>query len=327
MLSADIGTTTRVRVAVEHNGPEALPRRWFVKLPSRSWRARCITALPRLLQTEVRFYQEVTQAVPVLRPAMLAAQSLCGRGTTLVLADVTEHGAVPGGPGDALTEAQATAVVEQLAGLHARFWNTTSLDREYRWLAGPIRRWEDRLGTALAVPLMRRGLQRAGSAVPIALHTPAVDYARRRRHMMRLLADGPRTLVHHDVHPGNLFWQQSQPGFLDWQLVRIGEGIGDVAYCLATALAPDIRRTCEARLLARYQQVLEKHQIADLDPTTLRQRYRAHLTYAFEAMVVTLAIGDLMPLDSNLELIRRAAAAVEDHDALAVEPANGEDCS
>ncbi|MBZ0168912.1 aminoglycoside phosphotransferase [Candidatus Methylomirabilis lanthanidiphila] len=327
VLSADIGTTTRVRVAVEHNGPEALPRRWFVKLPSRSWRARCITALPRLLQTEVRFYQEVTQAVPVLRPAMLAAQSLCGRGTTLVLADVTEHGAVPGGPGDALTEAQATAVVEQLAGLHARFWNTTSLDREYRWLAGPIRRWEDRLGTALAVPLMRRGLQRAGSAVPIALHTPAVDYARRRRHMMRLLADGPRTLVHHDVHPGNLFWQQSQPGFLDWQLVRIGEGIGDVAYCLATALAPDIRRTCEARLLARYQQVLEKHQIADLDPTTLRQRYRAHLTYAFEAMVVTLAIGDLMPLDSNLELIRRAAAAVEDHDALAVEPANGEDCS
>jgi hypothetical protein len=61
VLSADVGTITRVRVAVEHNGPETLPRRWFVKLPSRSWRARCITALPRLLQTEVRFYQEVTQ--------------------------------------------------------------------------------------------------------------------------------------------------------------------------------------------------------------------------------------------------------------------------
>ncbi|MBZ0159626.1 MAG: phosphotransferase [bacterium] len=327
VLSADIGTTTRVRVAVEHNGPETLPSRWFVKMPSRSWRARCITALSRLLQTEVRFYQEVTQAVPVLRPAMLAAQSRCGQGTTLVLADVTERGAVPGAPGDALTTAQATVVVEQLARLHVQFWNKASLDQEYRWLAGPVRRWEDRLGTALAVPLMQRGLRRAGSAVPIALHAPAVHYARRRRQAMRLLADGPRTLVHHDVHPGNLFWQQSQPGFLDWQLVRIGEGIGDVAYFLATALTPEIRRTCEARLLARYQQVLEDHQIADLDSTTLRQRYRAHLMYAFEAMVVTLAVGDMMPLDSNLELIRRAAAAVEDHDAFAVRPAKGGDYS
>ena len=107
VLSADVGTTTRVRVAVEHNGPETLPHRWFVKLPSRSWRARCITALARLLQTEVRFYREVTRAVPVLRPTMLAAQSRRGRGTTLVLADVTEHGAVPGAPGDALTAASA----------------------------------------------------------------------------------------------------------------------------------------------------------------------------------------------------------------------------
>jgi aminoglycoside phosphotransferase (APT) family kinase protein len=147
-----------------------------------------------------------------------------------------------------------------------------------------------------------------------------MHYARRRCQVMRVLADGPRTLVHHDVHPGNLFWQQSQPGLLDWQLVRIGEGIGDVSYFLATALTPEIRRTCEARLLAWYEQVLADHQIAVLDSTTLWQRYRAHLTYAFEAMVVTLAVGGMMTLESNLELIRRAAAAVEDHDAFAVIP-------
>jgi aminoglycoside phosphotransferase (APT) family kinase protein len=135
---------------------------------------------------------------------------------------------------------------------------------------------------------------------------------------MQLLAGGPRTLVHHDLHPGNLFWQQSQPGFLDWQLVRIGEGIGDVAYFLATALAPDTRRRHETRLLARYHQVLAEHQVAAPDFTKLLQRYRAHLLYPFEAMVVTLAIGRLMPLESNLELIRRAATAVEDHDAFAV---------
>jgi Ser/Thr protein kinase RdoA (MazF antagonist) len=320
VLSVDVGTTTRVRLAVDHDGPPALARRWFVKLPSLSWRARWMTALPRLLQAEARFYGEVARSIPVPLPPFLAAQSGCGRGATVVLADVTERGAAAGAPGDALTAEQAALVIEQLARLHARLWNAPSLDHEYKWLAGPVRRSEDRLGSALAVPLMRRGLRRAGSAVPAALHGPALGYARRRRQVMRFLADGPRTLVHHDVHPGNLFWQKSGPGLLDWHLVRIGEGIGDVAYFLATALTPETRRTHEARLLARYQQVLADHGVGALDLATLWHRYRAHLVYPFEAMVVTLAVGGMMALESNFELIRRTATAVADHDAFAAGP-------
>jgi hypothetical protein len=323
VLATEVGTTTRVRIAVEHNGPETLPRRWFVKLPSLSWRARWITALPQLLQTEVRFYQEMTQSVPLSQPVMLAAQSRLGWGATLVLADVTEHGAVPGAPGDALTASQAAAVVEQLARLHAQFWCEASLDHELLWLAGPVRQLEDQLGAALAVPLMLWGLRRAGSAVPKALHARAVVYARRRRQVMRFLEDGPHTLVHHDTHPGNLFWQKVQPGLLDWQLVRIGEGIGDIAYFLATALSPETRRTHEPHLLAWYQQCLADQGITGLDSTMLWQRYRAHLMYPFEAMVATLAVGGLMALKSNLELIRRTAAAVADHDAFAAIPVRG----
>lgn len=315
VLSVDIGTTTRVRLEVDHNGPETLARRWFVKLPSQSWRARAITALPRLLQTEIRFYQEVAPVVPVLVPAVLAAQRMFGRGSTLVLADVTADGARPGTSGEALTAAQAALVVEQLAHLHACFWQHASLDHAHRWLAGPVRRWEDALGTALAVPLMQRGLQRAGDAIPAPLHRAAMRYARQRRHVMRALAAGPRTLVHHDCHPGNLFWTPAAPGLLDWQLVRIGEGMGDVAYFLATALDPVTRRQCEAPLLARYLHVLSSHGVGGLTAPTLLKRYRAHLTYAFEAMVVTLAVGGMMEHDSNLALIRRAAVAIADHDA------------
>jgi hypothetical protein len=323
VLAMEVGTTTRVRIAVDHNGPETLPRRWFIKLPSLSWRARSITALPQLLQTEVRFYQEMTQSVPLSQPVMLAAQSRLGWGATLVLADVTENGAVPGAPGDALSAGQATAVVEQLARLHAQFWCKASLDHELRWLAGPVRQLEDRLGEALAVPLMLWGLHRAGSSVPKSLHTGAVAYARRRRQVMRFLENGPLTLVHHDTHPGNFFWQNVQPGLLDWQLVRIGEGIGDIAYFLATALSPETRRTHEAQLVTRYQQCLIDQGIAGLDSSTLWQRYRAHLMYPFEAMVATLAVGGLMALKSNLELIRRAAVAVADHDAFSTIPVRG----
>jgi hypothetical protein len=320
VVSVDIGTTTRVRVNVEHNEPAILPGQWFVKLPSMVWQAKLITALPRLLHTEVRFYNEVVRSVSLTVPHFLAAQSKFGKGSTLVLADLTEFGAILGSPGDALTFSQAAMVVEQLAKFHARFWNNENLDHTYRWLAGPVRRLEDFLGTAMAVPLMKRGLQKAGELVPSTLHAKAVHYARHRRQAMRFLTEASQTLVHHDCHPGNLFWNQSQPGLLDWQLIRFGEGISDIAYFLSTSLNPETRRLHEASLIAIYVQCLEDNGIAGIDVNILLQRYRAHLIYPFEAMIVTLAVGGMMNMESNHELIRRTAAAVLDLDAFAAIP-------
>ena len=318
IVSVDIGTTTRVRVIVEHDGPETLPRCWFVKLPSLAWRARSITVLSRLLHTEVRFYKEMSGAIPIKQPSLLAAQSELGRGATLVLTDVTEFGARPGSSNDALTVSQAALIVEQLAYFHAHFWNKVTSCHHYHWLASPVRRLEDFLGTVFAQPLMKRGLRLAGNLVSPDLHAPAIHYARHRRRAMRLLSEGPQTLIHHDCHPGNFFWHKSQPGLLDWQLVRIGEGISDIAYFLATALTPETRRLHEASLLSSYVQHLMNNGVTGIDLESQLQRYRAHLVYPFEAMLITLAIGGMMDLDSNLELIRRSAAAVEDLDAFAV---------
>ncbi|MGR8950852.1 MAG: phosphotransferase [Gammaproteobacteria bacterium] len=316
IVSVDIGTTTRVRLAVEHDGPAALARRWFVKMPSLALRAKLITALPRLLHTETRFYLDVAEAVPFDKPTLLAAQRRLGKGATLVFSDLTERGAAPGRPDDALTLQQAAAVVERLARFHAGFWGSPQ-NQTYRWLDGPVRRLEDALGTLLAVPLMNRGLYKAGALIPDHLHRGAQRYARRRRHVMKLLNSNPQTLIHRDCHPGNFFWNGSQPGLLDWQLVRIGEGIADVAYFLATALTPELRREHERSLLNLYRQILKAHGAVDWNMDSLWERYRLHLCYPFEAMVVTLAVGGMMDLHSNLELIRRTTAAVSDLDVFA----------
>lgn len=315
VASVDVGTTTRVRLVVDHDGPPDLPRRWFVKLPSASWRARMIAGLPRLPQTEVRFYQEIAGGVGVTHPKVMAAATRRGK-FTLALGDVTEAGGRAGDPRELLSREQAGQMIDLLARLHARFWEDPRFSGELAWLAGPVRKLEDRLGTALAVPLMRRGLARAGGAVPDALRPPALRYARKRRAAMRTLAAGPATLIHHDCHPGNLYWNDGKPGLLDWQLVRIGEGVGDVAYLLAVGMEPESRREAEPELLERYGLALASHGVARPDPAELLLRYRAHTTYAFEAMVVTLAVGGLMPDDVITELVRRAASAVADHGAL-----------
>lgn len=318
LTSVDIGTTTRVRLVLDHNGDNILPKRWFVKLPSLSWQARVITALPRLLPTEVRFYNELADKVPLKKPRKLFANSRFGRGSTLVIEDVTEYGAVPGKTGEALTAEQARAVVRQLAVFHALFMKKIKEDSSLSWLAGPVRRLEDRLGTALAVPLMKRGLRLAKDAVPAQLHPHALRFAKNRKAIMKFLSDAPSTLLHHDCHPGNLFWHEGSPGFLDWQMVRIGEGVSDISYFMATALEPDIRRECEKELLADYLHIMRTSGEFRYDYDLLFNRYRAHLVYPLEAMVVTLAVSGLMDLDSNLAMIKRSAQAVEDHQAFSL---------
>lgn len=313
IISVDIGTTTRIRIHVIHNGPKSLPQHWFIKIPSLSWRARIITALPRLLHTEIRFYNELADATPTKKPMALSAKSLFARGSTLVLNDITEQGGIPGCASDTLSAEQAHIIIEQLASLHAKFWNKTNNNRKYNWLAGPVRQLEDHLGTALAVPLIKRGLDKAGNLVPKALHQPTIQYARQRRKVMRFLAQGTQTIIHHDCHPGNLFWHGEKPGLLDWQMVRTGEGVSDAAYFIATSLEPAVRKTNENQLMTHYVESLTSRGITNINLEQLFKKYRAHLIYPLEAMLVTLAVGDMMDLKANQTLIMRTASAVEDN--------------
>lgn len=310
--AVDIGTTTRVHLKVNHDGPKELPQHWFVKLPSLSWRARTITWLPRLLSTEVHFYQHIAQHVPLRTTAVLGAASNWLGHSTLVIHHVAEQGAQPGYAGQALSPKQAEAVVRQLAQFHARFWNKGQHNPHLRRLAGPTRHLEDALGSLLAVPLMKLGLKKAGSLIPSTFHTQALAYARHRKSVMAMLNQGPQTLIHRDCHPGNFFWNDQQPGFLDWQLVRIGDGMADLAYFLATALDSEDRRKHEAALLEIYRQELEREGIF-LSQDTVQTRYRLHLSYPFEAMLLTLAIGGLMDETGNKTMIQRAASAVADN--------------
>jgi hypothetical protein len=315
--SVDIGTTTRLKVVVEHDVPEIIPTQWFVKLPSLVLKSRLITALPGLLHKEIQFYKTVSAQTSLHLPKILAAEKGSYLGATLVMSDVTASGFRPGQAQDVVSLTQARLVVEHLAQFHASNWQRPDLLSSYPWLGGFKADIENHLGTLMAVPLMRRGLTLADTLIPIDLHRPALNYARNRRRIMKMLSSGPLTMVHHDCHPGNFFWTDTGPGFLDWQLVRVGEGVGDIAYFLATSLEPEVRRAHERELLAAYVETLNNLGIVGLQEERLFAQYRAHTSYAFEAMVVTLAIGEMMDLTANLELIRRTVAAVIDNDSFA----------
>jgi hypothetical protein len=61
-----------------------------------------------------------------------------------------------------------------------------------------------------------------------------------------------------------------------------------------------------------------KQSVEVLDGRWLYQRYRVHLIYSFQAMVVTLAKGNMISHISNMEQIRSVSATVSDHDSFGV---------
>jgi hypothetical protein len=271
-----------------------------------------ITELAGITKAEVRFYRDLAEEMPVRVPKMTRARH---RPWTfeLVIEDLVSAGCTLLRPGAALDLDRTRQVLEILARLHGTFWEDPRLDTSLRWLTD-LRRREVRLGNQLAGPLMSLGLVKAGPLVPPAVRDGARRYAEERARVMTRLAEGPRTLVHHDCHPGNLFFTaDGEPGLLDWQLVRTGSWASDVAYLLATALSAPDRRTHGRSLIKHYLAALPASIRPELDDA--ERRVKAHTGYAFEAMILTLALGALMPPDDIRRLVHRTAIAVLDADS------------
>ena len=306
ILDDQSGTTRRTRARVRLDDGQELPV--FIKRPSRSLVARAFVAVPRLSWAEVGFFTELRDQVPIATPHCHGAGHLW-RGFIVVLEDLADSGATLRKSTDTLNADEAALLLASLAAMHQQWWGRTE---SHPWLALNPRR-ELKLGALLSPFLCRLGLWRVGSAVPEPLHKPISRYARNRRAAQEAMCAGPTTLIHNDCHPGNQYVAaDGRPGLIDWQLCRAGPWARDVAYLLATSLDPETRNSSERDLLAGYL-----NQLGPVAPNIEEAwlAYRRNVVYALEAMLVTAAVGVMMPKSTSLTLVNRAAEAAADLDS------------
>ena len=273
--------------------------------------ARAFVAVPRLSRAEVGFYTELSDQVPVATPQCHAARHTPWS-FIVVLEDLADSGATLRSSTDAISADEAATLLAALADMHRQWWGRTE---SHPWLSRNPRR-ELMLGTLLSPSLCRLGLRRVGSTVPPALHKPISRYARNRRAAHAAMSAGPPTLIHNDCHPGNQFTTvDGRAGLVDWQLCRAGPWTRDVAYLLVTSLSPETRRSAERDLLADYL-----HRLGPDAPTPDEAwlAYRRQSAYAVEAMLVTAAVGVMMPKSTSLALLARTSAAAADLDSFNV---------
>jgi hypothetical protein len=315
VVDAHSGTANRARLAVKSD--THLPDSLFLKLPPRNYLQHVLMNVFRLGTKEVLAYGAFGDDPPVRTPrCYLAVEDTLRRRNVLLLEDLSataEFRTVV----DAVTVAEAEAVVDALAGLHARFWNTDRFDGDL-WELAQRSPAEIRLGDLIRRKFIGTITGHTAGIIPDDQKRDCRIFFERSADIDAFWASQPRTLIHGDTHLGNLFFEEGRPGFLDWQVAMAWPGIRDIAYFVTASLEADEARRIERELVRRYVTRLGDHGV-DTDGDHMWTLYRAAITEPWLAFVCTAEAGERMQsFEISRVGVERAVAAVEAHDSFTV---------
>lgn len=255
-VSAARRITVDVDVDYACDGSENLPRRLTIKV------ARPGFGDIPLYDNEVNVYALLADELPVLMPrcvGVLRDKALSSFG--LVMEDLRIRKAEFPNVLTPVDAAGAKVLLDQLAALHERYWQSPRFDADLAWVlphtSGPI---HDLFTHEDGVPALidwevqtqqfkRELVESVGETTGSLLQKVTAA----QRHQATL----PTTLVHGDCHIGNTFsLPDGRRGLLDWQLTARGHCMHDVSYLIFTALSVRDRRRHEDDLIAHYRQRL-----------------------------------------------------------------------
>jgi hypothetical protein len=316
-LDGTTGTTDRRRLLVEWDAvgkAAGLPTNLFIKSSPLTAKNRVMVAALDMAVNEVKFYQQAAAELEGIAPKAWFSYAGVGARFLIVLDDLVAQGARPYALADRCEIDHARGLIDAFARLHAQFWESPRLRGDLSW----ARTWSRRPGNLVLKTFYSRGrrgalkLNRpettpAVRAVSVALDQTIDAYYRE-------FEVGPMTLLHGDSHLGNTYsMPDGSSGLLDWQVVWQGPGLREVTYWMVAGLDPDVRRTYERELLARYLEGLRSGGVSDVPSLDAAyQRYRLFAAEAWDATAMTIAWPGLQAQENAEAGWRRACVAVED---------------
>ena len=291
-----------------------LPSSMFIKLAARRLGGRVFMNVMGLGEREARCYLELGSELPVRVPCCYAALVDHRRGrNAILLEDLAVH-ATFRDITQACSVAEATTVVDALADLHAAYWASPRFDRDLAWLVPSADSPASTLGAALVARVLRRPSGKLADLIPLETQRESRLLLDLAQPIGAYWAAQTRTLTHNDTHLGNLFFEGTTPGFLDWQNVGAGPGIRDVAYFMLPSLEPGVAREAERTLVARYVERIGDVRGAPTEEQAW-ESYRAAASQYYVGAVVTAAFGERLQRGPIARLgVERAVAAVRDLD-------------
>jgi aminoglycoside phosphotransferase (APT) family kinase protein len=243
-----------------------------------------------MYSTEVRIYRDVLPSLDLESPAVYAIEAAADDVRfTILMEDLAQRpGARLGIVTDPATPEEVDSVLATVAKLHAAWWGADRVGA-LPWLTAPTANPPMRFWAEIGPRLVRRHLRsghRTGVVDP--RRWPEDELWTAFDRMVAADSTGPPTLLHGDVHAGNVYYVEGgEGGLLDWQLSLRGSWALDVTYLLITALTPADRRAHERELLGRYLARLAASGIEVPEWDEAWTRYRQNVLYGVLMWLIT----------------------------------------
>jgi aminoglycoside/choline kinase family phosphotransferase len=304
------GTATKLLLNVTYKGASSLPQRMCLKAGMGEHAP--FMAQVGIYATEARFFRDERRHSKVRAPQVYWAEVDDEFGAVL-MEDLSRPSVRFCSARVPLSAEEAASVLENVALLHAGRWNSEWLARadwleDYTNPDSKARAYFSMLGPDTVAEFIDKPGR--SDVIPAELRSPrrSLDLFWQ---FVATLGSGPRTMVHGDLHIGNVYFDDGQSGLCDWQVVGRGSPAFDVAYLLGSALTTEVRRKAERELLQHYLQALAGCGVPD--PPALEemwQLYRAHMAYGYFAWLTNPEA--FQEADIITEALRRFSCAVTD---------------
>ena len=313
-----VGDSARINLtyAPGHTGPPSIAAKFPAADPTSLATARML----KLYEKEVGFYSTVAPHVAIRTPAVYCAQWDGETGDFLLLMEDL----APAEQGDQLEScnfAQASAAITQIAALHGPTYGNAAL------LGLPCVQPEPQ-ARAFAAAHYKAATEKfcalyAGRMEPALLDICAQLGAR----SSALFSDAPPAgpcIIHGDFRLDNILFDingGAEPmATLDWQTLAAGDPLVDVGYFMGAGIAPDLRRSHEAQLLALYRAELARHGGPQLSDQAMHEGYARGALHGISTAVFSAAFVEHNDRSEAifLSMAQGAAELTRDLDALAI---------
>nr|ART38510.1 G15 [uncultured bacterium] len=314
-----VSTAGRALVEVEYapGAPADLPSRLVVKL------ARGVDdIMGPFYSNEVAFYARLRPELDIEAPRTLGAHyDTQTHRLGLILEDLTARQATFPNVLTTVSLAQVRGLLDTLALLHARFWNSPRFAGDLAWLETHLDGDVANLMNNLAPAYIQHEIdtQKFKTELVGKLGTTGAELLAGVQAMQRHQASLSQTVLHGDTHLGNTYLLPGDKGgLLDWQLSVRGHHMHDINYLITTALPIAERRAHEKDLLAYYLDRLAAAGVTDLPPfeATFRE-YRRTLVWGVYVGWLTTPVVNY-GWEINVVNHLRLVTAYEDHDTAAL---------
>lgn len=276
------------KLLLSYEGQTDAPSSLIAKYASQNATNREVAQQFNLYERETRFASELDPQTSARTPQTFFSGVDEDR-FLILMQDMTDYQV--GSQVEGADLRQTELAIDELAKLHAAFWDRTA---ELDWIPAAADSYHAAALQAMAVDGVGNLADRFGDFLADEMKQCGGEFQAAIPEMQQWLVEEPTTLVHGDYRMENLLYG-CQPdhhplAILDWQGPLRARGMMDVALFLGHSTRTDVRREHEQTLLQRYQQGLEQQGIEPRDFSALWEEYRRTVMYNW-IYVVSVAGG------------------------------------